>query len=182
MKLFVLFFFTNLTLFGQQVDSVKIHLEEIYQENFDLRKKVMPTVREYGFDSPQMNSLDESIKHFDATSLIYVKSIIDEFGWMGKSRIGDMANQAIYLTIQHSSNSDDRIQYFPLLQQSCDEGESDKSDMATMYDRIQVEAGKDQLYGTQSRMVDGQLQLYPIEDEPNVNKRRKKVGLRKLKL
>ena len=181
MRIFCLFYLITFISFGQKTVSLRIPLEEIYKENLSLRKNVMPTVQQYGFESPQMDSLDRKITHFDSASLVYVKKILDKYGWVGKSKIGEMANQAIYTTIQHSPNPDDRVQYFPLLQESCEIGESQKSDMATMYDRIQIESSKNQLYGTQSRMVEGQLELYPIEDAQNVNKRRKNVGLRKLK-
>lgn len=53
--------------------------------------------------------------------------------------------------------------------------------MATMKDRMLVEEGKPQLYGTQSRMVNGKLESYPIEDLENLNRRRRKVGLKRLK-
>ena len=43
-----------------------------------------------------------------------------------------------------------------------------------MKDRILVRQGKKQLYGTQSRMVDGKLALYPVEVPENLKKTQKK--------
>ena len=43
---------------------------------------------------------------------------------------------------------------------------------------IRIKKGKKQLYGSQLRRTkQGKMELYPIEDEPNVNKRRAAMGL-----
>lgn len=154
----------------------------MFHQNIKLRSNVMPTVQAYGFESSQMDSLNREILKFDSLSLITVEDILQKHGWLGSSQIGPLANQSIYLTIQHAQNNEIRMKYFPLLKNSAEKGESDITDMATMQDRILVESGKAQIYGTQSRMVNNELEYYPIEDPKNVNKRRKEVGLNKISL
>jgi hypothetical protein len=55
-------------------------------------------------------------------------------------------------------------------------------DKAYFIDRLRIHAGKKQLYGTQVKKdKDGKIEIFPIEDKENVNKRRKKMGMETLK-
>jgi len=183
MKTLLLLFGLLLThaSFSQDYGLIKEQLEQIEKKNLELRSKVMPTVKEFGFGSPQMDSLDAQILQFDSTSLDFVTSIIDNHGWLSKDDIGEVGNKTLFLVIQHAPENSIRKKYFPLLEGSAKKGESELSAMATMIDRILVQDGEHQIYGTQSQMVDGRLQPFPIEDAKDVNKRRKKVGLGKMK-
>lgn len=180
--LLILGLFVTHWTFSQNLKEIQQKLEEINRQNLELRSQVMPTVNKYGFGSPEMDSLDARIMKYDSVSLSLVTKIIDQYGWLGKSQIGKEANQTLFLTIQHAPDNSIRKKYFPLLESSAQNGESDLGDMASMKDRMLVQEGKPQLYGTQSKMVEGKLELFPIEDQKKVNKRRKKVGLSKLKL
>jgi len=168
-------------LFSQELAVIKSELEAIYLESLKLRGQVIPTIRSFGEDSDEMKVLNTQILDFDSISLVRVKEVIDSLGWLGKGEVGEMANEALFLTIQHSLDPEDRVHYFPFLKSSAEKGQSNLTDMATMYDRIQVEKGEPQRYGTQSRLVNGVKVLYPIEDAEHVNRRRKKVGLKKLR-
>jgi Family of unknown function (DUF6624) len=161
-------------------DSIKIELEIIQIESLTLRGLVGPTVRKYGYDSEEMDSLFNKMNCFDSSSLVYVEKVISGHGWLGKSTIGESANTTLFLTVQHS-DLETIEKYFPLLQKSAESKESRKSDMAKMKDRILVLTGEKQVYGTQFHMVNGKSERYPIEDEKNLNKRRRKVGLKKIK-
>jgi hypothetical protein len=50
-------------------------------------------------------------------------------------------------------------------------------DVAYLTDRVLLAEGKKQVYGTQFTLVDGKCKPRPLEDEANVDERRKKVGL-----
>ena len=52
-----------------------------------------------------------------------------------------------------------------------------KPEFAGLYDRLRVSAGMKQLFGTQAVSTGGFLILYPIEDEPKLNERRREYGL-----
>ena len=169
------------SLYSQDSEAIRQQLEEIEQQNLELREKVMPTVKEFGFGSPQMDSLDARILKFDSISLIAVTTILDKYGWLGKSQIGEVANRTLFLIVQHAPNNATRKMYFPLLETSARNGESELSAMATMKDRILVQDGELQVYGTQSRMVNGELEPFPMKDADNINELRKQVGLKEMK-
>ena len=73
--------------------------------------------------------------------------------------------------------------YFPLLEDAAKNGEASMSNYATMKDRVLVNRNAKQIYGTQKYWDEkqGKFVFFPIEDEKNVNKLRKEVGLPVLK-
>ncbi len=117
------------------------------------------------------------IAYIDSCNLAQVKHLIDRYGWLGKSIVGARGNQALFLVIQHADLAIQE-QYFPLLRQSVEAGESRPGHLALLNDRILMRQGKPQIYGSQVVFDDkGQAVFYPIEDEPNVNARRAAMGL-----
>jgi hypothetical protein len=172
----------TLTTKAQDYSIVRTKLEAISDSAIIVRKNVMPVIRKYGANSIQMDSINALILHFDSTSLVIVSEIIDKHGWLGTSQIGEKANGALYLTIQHAQDNYLREKYYPFLQASAKRGESRLADMSTMKDRILVEKGGKQLYGTQYKYIDGQRVLLPVKNINGLNKRRIKVGLEEIKL
>ena len=117
------------------------------------------------------------MNYVDSCLQIQVISIIEKYGWPGKSLVGSLGNQAVFLVIQHADSAVQE-KYFPLLQQSVEDGESRGSEMAMMQDRILMREGKKQIYGSQVVLnKTGGQEFYPIEDEKNVNLKRAKVGI-----
>ncbi|MCU0390905.1 MAG: hypothetical protein MUE81_07290 [Thermoflexibacter sp.] len=181
---FLLYSFT-FSVFAQEAtpinDSLKRELEIIYLADQAPRRVVNQIVQKYGFDSPQLDSLNRLIRQTDSLNQVKVMSIIDRYGWLGKSQVGDLGNQTLFLVIQHAALTIQE-RYLPLLKNSVNIDESNAYDLVLMEDRILVSQGKKQLYGSQVRR-NPQTNLYevlPIEDEKNVDKRRKKIGLESL--
>jgi hypothetical protein len=105
-----------------------------------------------------------------------VIQIIDEHGWLGTTQVGFLANNALFLVIQHAS-VEIQEKYFSLLKESAEQGESRLADMALMDDRIRMYRKQKQLYGSQTTYVNGKHYVWPIEDPQNVDERRKSVQL-----
>jgi hypothetical protein len=105
-----------------------------------------------------------------------VIQIIEQHGWLGISQVGMMANNALFLVIQHAS-VELQEKYFPLLKESAENGESRPADMALMDDRIRMHRKQKQLYGSQATTINGKTYIWPIEDAANVDERRRSVEL-----
>jgi hypothetical protein len=118
------------------------------------------------------------IHYVDSTNLIEVESLIKKYGWLGKSFVGNKGNSAVFVVIQHSDQKTQE-KYLPLLEQSVAQGESSPSHLALLKDRILMRQGEKQIYGSQvvRDTTTGGWMFYPIEDEKNVNERRKQAGL-----
>ncbi|MBZ0246636.1 MAG: hypothetical protein K8H85_11875 [Cyclobacteriaceae bacterium] len=161
------------------MDSLRKELEHINEASLRLRQNVTPTIKRFGYESPQMDSLNLLIQNFDSLALIKVENIISRYGWLGKSKIGELANSTLFMVIQHAQDNRVREKFYPLLEESVNEGESRPSDLATMKDRILIQNGQPQIYGTQT---DHSGQLLPVEDIKDLNKRRRRMGLKKIKM
>ena len=114
----------------------------------------------------------------DITNLVSVSRILDTYGW--PSGLSDAANKAIFLVIDHS---DLKImnKYIGLFRDAVEKGYLSMNDFVTMEDRMLMNAGKPQKYGTQaySLFEDGKTLTYiwPVEDPDKLDALRKSVGL-----
>jgi tetratricopeptide (TPR) repeat protein len=131
--------------------------------------------KKQGWDSKEMNELWYKQNEIDSLNLIKIKDIIKNYGYPGRSMVGHQSITA-WLVIQHSDLKTQE-EYLPILQEAAEKGELSKSVFALLINRIRMRKGEKQLYGSQLQMKDGKYVIYPIEDEPNVNKRRAEMGL-----
>lgn len=125
----------------------------------------------------QFEELTKRFTETDKYNREFLRQAIEKFGWPGKSLVGRPASQAAFLFAQHADMD-------TAFQKSCLEkmkpmadGEVSKQHIAMLTDRVLMHEGKKQLYGSQLTMVDGKLAPSPIEDEANVDARRKEMGM-----
>ena len=102
--------------------------------------------------------------------------LLDQYGWPTASQVTEFAAAGAALIINHTSY-ELRSKYFPLLKEAFEKGEAQPLRFAKMQDRLLVEEGKEQLYGTQIKFEDLVKTPFPIKDPENVDKRRAKIGL-----
>jgi hypothetical protein len=103
-----------------------------------------------------------------------LKAAVARYGWPGKSIVGTDGAADAWLLVQHADQ--DRAfqkQVLALLEPLVKSGEVESRDYAYLYDRVAVAEQRPQRYGTQFKDADP----FPIEDEANVDARRKEVGL-----
>lgn len=106
--------------------------------------------------------------------------LLDKYGWPSASEVTEYAAAGAALIINHT-NYETRAKYFPLLEKAFKQGEAQPLRYAKMRDRLLVEEGKDQLYGTQWKFEDSERVPHPIEQPEYVDKRRAEIGLGPLK-
>ena len=107
--------------------------------------------------------------------------IVKQHGWPKKSVFGEEASGVAFLIVQHAE-LDYQKKYLPLIKDAVAQKEARRSDLAMLEDRILTREDKKQVYGTQLRLnqTTQRMELYPIEDEANVDSRRAGVGLEPL--
>lgn len=130
-------------------------------------------------DSVLVNALWKKMARNDSLNLQVVEGLIKQYGWLGKEDVGERGVLTMFLVIHHSEHPEVQRKYLPVLRQAANEGKLEKRHLALLEDRVLVDLGKKQLYGTQigTDPKTGKFIVLPIEDEPNVNKRRAEVGL-----
>lgn len=114
----------------------------------------------------------------DSTNLVYIEALISRCGWPGQSFVGVRGNYTVFLVVQHADLATQE-KYLPLLERSVADSQSRACDLALLTDRVLMRQGKKQRYGSQvvPDPATGNIKFHPIEDETNVNARRKAVGL-----
>lgn len=108
-----------------------------------------------------------------------LKKIIARYGWPGKKLVGKSGAKAAWLLAQHADH-DIRFQVkcLGLIKNALTTGDTDKTQLAYLTDRVLVHQNKKQLYGTQFRTIkDGKTEPLPIQNPKKLNARRKSKGL-----
>lgn len=105
--------------------------------------------------------------------------IIDEFGWPGRSLVGNDGAEAAWLILQHAIGSPEfQRKCLPILRNAVDSGDVPAIQVACLEDRIAVFEGRPQRYGTQFDWDgNGMLSPHPLEDPERVDDYRASVGL-----
>lgn len=115
-----------------------------------------------------------AIEHVDAKTTEILKAIIAKHGWPGKSLVGKDGARAAWVLVQHSRDFAFQRHCLEKLELAVTQGEAQAIEHAYLSDRVAVNAGKPQRWGTQ---LDRDNRPYPIEDAARVDERRKAIGL-----
>lgn len=102
--------------------------------------------------------------------------IIAEKGWPRISQVGHQAANSAWLIAQHGSPAF-LERCLPLMQAAADQHEMALSSLALSVDRVLMQKGQPQRYGSQLQIKDGRTLDYPIEDIARVDERRAAMGL-----
>jgi rubrerythrin len=102
--------------------------------------------------------------------------LLDKNGWPTASNVTEYAAAGAALIINHT-NYEIRSKYFPMLEKAFKEGEAQPLRYAKMRDRLLVEEGKEQLFGTQWKFENSKRLPHPIKEPEHVDQRRAEIGL-----
>lgn len=145
----------------------------MYDYDQDLRITWGQLEKKYGASSPQVDSIKrliETARHVHADSL---KSCFSLNGFPGHKEIGKDGVEALFVLVAHAEELDFQelcLIYFII---EAKEGGLAWSELAILFDKIQVEKGKPQYFSTQPmETTDGSFKLYPVADEKNLDERR----------
>jgi hypothetical protein len=163
--------------------SDQILREYIDSETTDSRKMQILNETGYSNDDLANGKVYKIMNKRDSINLIRIEGIIAKYGYPGKTLVGEPTNEAAWYVIQHSKKIAD---YFLMIQEAGASNEIPFIKVAMMHDRMLMQEGKEQLYGTQ---VSGQYILnattgkkefwyyvWPILNAESVNELRKEAG------
>jgi hypothetical protein len=164
--------------------SLAAMLDSMFTKDQEHRAEIMKVQRSETKDSVFVKSLWNKMALNDSLNLITVESVIEKFGWLGKEDIGSRGVLTMFLVIHHTENLNIQLKYMPILRQAAADGKLEMRHFAIFEDRVLIGQGKKQLYGSQIGTDEktGKNFIMPIEDEPNVNKRRAAAGLDPLEI
>lgn len=156
-------------------DSLRVVLEKVYNNDQEIRRVIQDSIQK---NSWEFNKYIGKLLELDSANQKTVIPIIDKFGLLPKSKIGDKASEAIFFVIQHS-NIDLMEKYFPAYDSLSRIGEANRKHAALMEDRLLMWKGLKQKYGTQAfsnENTNNKMVIWPISEPNKVDSLRKIVG------
>lgn len=153
-------------------------LLQIFNNDQSIRRQYIDSSKKYGYNNPIVDSLAQIMIFNDSVDLEKVTKILNTKGWVGKDKVGEKANQTLFLVIQHA-NIETQQKYLPMMREAVKKGNASSSELALLEDRVALRKGKKQIYGSQigRNAKTNQFYVLPLEDPDNVDKRRSEVGL-----
>jgi hypothetical protein len=153
-------------------EELRKELQRMVKEDQDAREELVRTA------PGDAAAITRKVADIDRKNTARMKEIVEKRGWPGRALVGEDGAHAAWLLVQHADKDREFQKHcLQLLEKAVKAGDASGADLAYLTDRVLVAESKKQRYGTQFRLTDGKLEPYPIEDEANVDRRRKGVGL-----
>lgn len=114
------------------------------------------------------------------THQIRLKQIFDQHGFVGFDEAGEEGSQNFWLMVQHCDHVPEfQKKVLKQMKIEIEKGNAKSTNYCLLVDRVKLNTGENQVYGTQVTYNMNTCQAYPksLEDSVNVNERRKSVGL-----
>jgi hypothetical protein len=126
----------------------------------------------------EFKKITETMAAVDQENLEFLKRLVEKHGWLSRTLVSADGAKAAWLMLQHA-DSDREFQKKCLeMMKGLPAGEVEGKDIAYLTDRILVNEGQPQIYGTQIKSsANGGLELAPLFEPEQVDERRKKMGL-----
>lgn len=124
------------------------------------------------------DGLGEQWLSIDDDNTRWLADLAASKGWPGRTLVGDEAAAAAWLLAQHADQ--DPVQqraFLGFLRGAVTQGEASATHLAYLEDRVRVNAGQPQLYGTQFTGTGETIGPCPIEDLGQLDERRAQAGL-----
>lgn len=135
-------------------------------------------IRDRLIASPDDKSLNQQVEAIDSDNTQWLKTLISTRGWPGYKLVYKDGAQAAWLLAQHADRDPEfQQQVLQLLEKAVMDKDASPSHLAYLTDRVRTGRGDKQLYGTQFVKDGDNWVPAPIEDEAQVDARRKRIGL-----
>ena len=154
--------------------ELQIELIRMYVDDQAARGNLMhDIISKYKIDSTEITQ--NGGVFVDERNRNRLKEIFKEYGFPTKKLVGKDAMQGIFLMIQHSDGDKEwQKSQLPNIERAVKDGDMNGESYAYLYDRIKINSGEKQLYGTQFAYVDPinkTVELADTEDLDNLDNR-----------
>ncbi|MFA0963669.1 DUF6624 domain-containing protein [Roseivirga sp. BDSF3-8] len=139
------------------------NIQKFYIENFNIISKA------------KLNYIRDSLTH---ENCFFVEEIFYDCGFPYLNKVSQKHSHQFWLVVQHCDNNPEfQISVLNRMEKGLSGNNVLKEDYAYLTDRVRINQGKKQVYGTQLKLIDNCYYPKPIEDSINVNSRRLSMGL-----
>lgn len=156
--------------------------ENLRQELLAMRDEDLRVREELAATGELFDGYHKTMEAVHLKNAARLEELINEHGWLGKSKVGDDGAESAWLIAQHAiSLPAFSRKALEMLKKEAERGEVPAWQSAYLEDRINFFEGKPQRYGTQSDWNEnGEMQVWTLESEEKVNEYRASVGLEPL--
>lgn len=161
--------------------KLKALIDSLYQVDQKVQQDMITAIQKgVPFDSVKL--LETVQKQTFARHILLLKDIYKQYGYPTPKMVGQESAYHFFTLIQHSdSDVNFQSQMLPLIKKQVKKKQASGKEYAFLYDRIHLNKGGEQLYGTQMD-YDSNGNAFPkkLKDSANVNKRRRQLGMEPL--
>ncbi|MCF6300713.1 MAG: DUF2891 domain-containing protein [Proteobacteria bacterium] len=169
-------------MLAQDFDDISSQLTDMLLKDQQYRSLINNLEEDQAGNSIELGSLRLKQQQNDSENIKQLDSIIKQIGkWPTVSMVGENAAASAYLIFQHAPIETQK-KMLSLIKKATLNGEFKAEWFALLQDRLLMNQNKRQLYGTQLTLNKdtGKYDLYPIENESDIDKKRQEIGLETL--
>lgn len=160
--------------------KVESELAKVYNEDQNIRKQYLTSMRQIPKDSLTTDSLGKVMIGVDSINQIAVSKVLKGYNSNQLLTLSDSSITTIFAVVQHS-NVLYQDKHFPFIKQAFKNGQIKKQLYVLLLDRMEMYKGNDQVYGTQIiTTTTGYSFVSPVVDPVNLDKRRQAMGMPKM--
>ena len=155
-------------------------IDQLTKRHHSHRKQTSDVYKKYGFESRQMIELEELIREDDLQNRNAAKAIFEKYSYPTISMVGAEKAHEYWVIVQNCDmDVDFQLAVLKITDKLIHKGEADPKDHAYLSDRVRINLGMKQKYGTQVEYNESKKTYEPYEmDNPeDVDARRKEMNL-----
>jgi len=142
-----------------------------------LKENAQQRLDEDIIDNKKPEALIKRMREFRDKNTARLCAILKQYGWPTAALVGHDGVDAAFYVLRNGSTGSLKVDLIPAIVAAVTRGDIARPEFAGFVDRLRLEAGLKQLFGTQATIRDGLLVLFPIEAERDVDARRKQYEL-----
>lgn len=118
----------------------------------------------------------QELLELDRANTELVRGTVEDASWLDQRRYDSQFRADVWLIVQHSSDAALMELLLAQIEPLVLAGEFDGQEYGMMYDRVAINQGRHQRYGSQVECSNGQYVPLPMEDPAHVDQRREEIG------
>ncbi len=168
-------------LFAQTNIELSKKLLELEIEDQYVVHQIDSALIKFGKGTAQVDSAWAGYRQLNKKNNTVLKTIIKDYKkYPDNDLVGSNGSHSFWLLVQHQdADTAFQMKVLDLMKVACDSGKASIIDYAYLKDRVLVNTGQKQIYGTQCILNKAKdtYEVKPTIDIDNLDKRRKEIGL-----
>ena len=177
----ILFLLTNFSFQSTAQSDESLIAELDSMVSLDQRfRAAYRNVTNFSTDSITTVQVVTAMEAIDSVHYYRLNEMFEEYGFLDYDLVGEKGSSHFWLLVQHQDKHPEfQEAVLAAMKEAVDQKNASELDYAYLLDRVLVNGGQLQVYGTQMSLNADSTSYIPkpVEDPEKLDKRRKKVGL-----